>query len=85
MASNHRQTTVAGLRGRLKRMEAKAFNLHMPQPLHAIVKEMAKRKAEGVGGQINMNKVIVEYLYECVKSRLTPEQRIECERFIAQL
>jgi hypothetical protein len=81
----HRQTPLNGLKGRMKRMEAKAFNVFMPKALHAAVKAKAQESAATSGGQINMNRVIVSELYEIIKDTLTDDERYECERFLAEL
>lgn len=81
----HRVASAASIHSRVQRMNAKAFNLAMPEALHAVVKQQAQELAAQVGGQVNINKVIVTRLYESVRASLTDSERSDCELFIAQL
>ena len=80
-----RQVTVEGLRGRQKRAEARAFNVRMPDVLHKLIKDEARGRAESEGGQRNMNREIVDALFQQYKEALTDEEITDCEAFIQGL
>ena len=84
-ANGYRTTGQHALRSRMKRMHAKAFNAYMPAALHAAIKEAATKQAAELGGQANMNKVIVTNLYESIKDTLSADEREECESFLNSL
>ncbi len=63
----------------------KAFNARLPEALHRAIKKQAAAVAQKEGGQTNMNKVMVETLFEACKAEMTAEEVLEVEKFIEKL
>ncbi len=63
----------------------KAFNARLPEALHRAIKKQAATAAQKDGGQTNMNKVIIETLFEGLKSDLSAEELAEVQKFIEKL
>lgn len=78
----HRQTPQNRLYARMKRMNAKAFNAFLPEPLHAILRKHAARVAELQGGHANINKIVVKALLEQYEVELTDAERSICAQFL---
>lgn len=82
---NMRQSEPNRYRQRMQRLEAKAYNAFLPPELHAAIRQDAEAAAAAVGGQINLNKVLVQQLFETYKGRMSPEERQAVEEFLSRL
>jgi hypothetical protein len=67
------------------RLNAKAYNAFLPPELHAAIRKDAKAMAEAAGGQVNINKVLVEQLFEQYRGRLEPAEQAAIEEFLGNL
>lgn len=63
----------------------KAFNARLPEALHRAIKKQAAIAAQKLGGQTNMNKVMVESLFASFKGDLSSDEVTEIQKFIEKL
>jgi hypothetical protein len=66
-------------------MNAKWFNLAMPEVLRDIVKADAALEAQVVGGQANMNRTLVRSLIEQYREKMDEETYRDCLQFLDAL
>jgi hypothetical protein len=63
----------------------RAFNAALPEPLHRLLKTIAVEQSKKVGGQHNMNRLIVELLFDALKIRLSDSEQAAVKDFISKL
>jgi hypothetical protein len=69
----------------MKRMNAKAFNAFLPEPLHAFLKQCAQEHADEQGGHASINRVLVKGLLDTYGDAMTDDERQACVQFLAQI
>jgi hypothetical protein len=60
----------------------KKFLATLPPAVHAVLREDAQQYRSAHGGQVSINRALVNSLFVAVQKRLTAEQRAAVEAFL---
>lgn len=66
------------------RKAGKVFLATLPPEIHAVLRADASARKSKSGGQLSINRALVNALFIATKSRMTPEQRAAVESFLTK-